>query len=52
MNKNLITYYNNYEKGLITFKYKPLLMNSFFSIDFDNIQKNGENNYVKSQNLD
>ena len=42
-------YSNNYEKGLITFKYKSLLMNSF-SIDFNN--KNDENNYEISQNLD
>ena len=44
-------YSNNYEKGLITFKYKSLLMNSF-SIDFKKIQNNDENNYEISQNLD
>jgi hypothetical protein len=42
-------YSNNYEKGLITFKYKSLLMNSF-SIDFNN--KNDENNYEINKNMD
>jgi hypothetical protein len=41
----------NYEKGLITFKYKPLLMGSVF-IDFKKIQNNDENNDEISQNLD